>query len=171
MGTYRTFLELSFTHFTSETWAFFKGFGIFRICFCQKRPLPCKITFWKYNGESKFNIFFLVYQNAPIFFVWIKICTFSFQICSWNKFWLHDVVILQMPHLCQLDQMRALSVWPPPKVKNCFQKQIWNDKVRISFWSMTKKLKNGLTIVFSKLVFVRGLAKQILKRPKPLEYA
>ena len=34
---YRTFLELIITHFTTETWAYSKGFAFFRIIFCHKK--------------------------------------------------------------------------------------------------------------------------------------
>ena len=36
-GTYRTFMELSIAHLTTETWENSKSFGLFRICLAQKK--------------------------------------------------------------------------------------------------------------------------------------
>ena len=72
----------------------------------------------------------------------------------------------------------VFSVWPLPKVKNWFRKQIWNENVHVSiliFFGafrqyLKKKSKIGFPLYFQNVIWRGGglnlLPKKILKKPK-----
>ena len=64
-GDSRAVTELSFTHVTTKTWAYFGVFGFFITKFCKIMPPPTQATFWKYNGKSLLFFFLNNDRNAP----------------------------------------------------------------------------------------------------------
>ena len=84
--TYRTFLDLSNWHFTTETCAYSEGCGFFRKKFrWKKTPPPAKSLFKNTMGSQKFYLYHSWskrYKKKSRIEIW----SFLFQICFWNQF-------------------------------------------------------------------------------------